>query len=70
MYRVLRSTRSLSGAIQIGSDNVHSTSTEPTPQDVKQNKVYNLKSGYHKEDEMETNDMTNTGQLRGRKRGN
>ena len=60
----LRSTRSAE-SYKSGQATLHSTSTE-----AKQNKVYKLKSGYDKKDEMETNDTTNTGQLRGRKRGN
>ena len=60
----LRSTRSAE-SFKSDQATLHSTSTE-----AKQNKVYKLKSGYDKKDEMETNDTKNTGHLRGRKRGN
>ena len=60
----LRSTRSAE-SYKSDQATLNSTSTE-----AKQNKVYKLKSGYDKKDEMETNDTTNTGHLRGRKRGN
>ena len=60
----LRSTRSAE-SFKSDQATLHSTSAE-----AKQYKVYKLKRGYDKKDEMETNDTKNTGHLRGRKRGN